>query len=615
MGGIKGARRTVTSYKRTHTINAHTNAMSAYTPVTTPADWVMQTWRDADAVCFDVDCTVTINDSLDLLALHMGVEDEVMSLTNQAMDGSMNLSFSLNERLRIINCTPADIKGFLEANPPADRLSPNIAKLISALQVRGIQVYLLTGGFRELVLPLAAHLGVPVSNILANRMNWQCDDVTGLPTRLVGYDPRQPTARNKGKPEAIALLRAQNPYNTVVMIGDGITDMEAGNTAGGADLFIGYGGVIERPAVASAADWFVYDHQELFDNLKSHRVAMVGSGAWATAAVKMVAENTLKHSQFVDNVAMWVHSQDPDIINGQHENPKYLPGVRLGDNVVACDSLELTVKDADVIIFCLPHQFILGVCKKLVGKIKPGAIAISLTKGMRVNRRGPQLVSNVIHNKLNIDCSVLMGANIALEVGEERLSEAVIGYSTRQNAEIFVELFHTPYFNVTPVNDAAGAEMCGTLKNIVARHRRRPGNRREHQVCHHPPRAQRDATHLESAVRGRPRRHLHGIVRPGRLDRVLLQRPQSPRRHGVGEELGRRNAQDFRRAGVQHPQRTEDPGLSHQRRARRGHPGSRMAGSVPALHHHQPDHQQQDRPHLDLALQGWRVAPTASECD
>jgi glycerol-3-phosphate dehydrogenase (NAD+) len=40
----------------------------------------------------------------------------------------------------------------------------------------------------------------------------------------------------------------------------------------GADLFIGYGGVVERPAVAAAADWFVYDHKELLSSMQRYQV-------------------------------------------------------------------------------------------------------------------------------------------------------------------------------------------------------------------------------------------------------------------------------------------------------------------------------------------------------
>jgi glycerol-3-phosphate dehydrogenase (NAD+) len=67
------------------------------------------------------------------------------------------------------------------------------------------------------------------------------------------------------------------------------------------------------------------------------------------------------------------------------------------------------VRDADVLCFCLPHQFVRATCKRLIGKTKPGAIAVSLIKGLRVAPDGgPQLVSQMITKYLGMDCSVLM---------------------------------------------------------------------------------------------------------------------------------------------------------------------------------------------------------------
>ena len=56
---------------------------------------------------------------------------------------------------------------------------------------------------------------------------------------------------------------------------DGATDMEAVQSSQGADLFIGYGGVVERPAIAEAAEWFVYDHDDLTRALKCSKVRLI----------------------------------------------------------------------------------------------------------------------------------------------------------------------------------------------------------------------------------------------------------------------------------------------------------------------------------------------------
>lgn len=46
------------------------------------------------------------------------------------------------------------------------------------------------------------------------------------------------------------------------------------------------------------------------------------------------------------------------MINTEHENPKYLPGVRLPANVLAVPDLEQAARDASVLVFVLPHQFV-----------------------------------------------------------------------------------------------------------------------------------------------------------------------------------------------------------------------------------------------------------------
>lgn len=69
---------------------------------------------------------------------------------------------------------------------------------------------------------------------------------------------------------------------------------------------------------------------------------------------------------------------------------------------------------------------------------------------------------------LGIDVSVLMGANLAIDIAKERLSEATIGYVDPINAVIWREIFHKDYFRISLIEDVTGVELCGALKNIVA---------------------------------------------------------------------------------------------------------------------------------------------------
>lgn len=114
-------------------------------------------------------------------------------------------------------------------------------------------------------------------------------------------------------------------------------------------------------------------------------------------------------------------------------------------------------------------KFVQGICKKLHGHIRPEARAISLIKGVDVEKKGLNLISEIISEHLGgIDVSVLMGANLANEVALEQFSEATIGCRNTDNGEMFKQLFHTNYFKIRIVNDVHGVELCGALKNVVA---------------------------------------------------------------------------------------------------------------------------------------------------
>ena len=67
-------------------------------------------------------------------------------------------------------------------------------------------------------------------------------------------------------------------------------------------------------------------------------------------------------------------------INKEHENIKYLPYEKIPDNVRAESDLVKSVKDADILIFVVPHQFVKNICHELKDKIKPNAFALTLTK-------------------------------------------------------------------------------------------------------------------------------------------------------------------------------------------------------------------------------------------
>lgn len=208
--------------------------------------------RAADAVCFDVDSTVITDEGIDVLAAHCGAGDAVKEWTARAMGGGVKFEDALAARLDLIKPSVADIEACLAAHPPA--LNPGVHALMDALRENGAQVFLVSGGFRLMIEPVAARLGVPKTNIFANTILF--DDAGNY----TGFDATEPTSADGGKPAVVARLQADLGLETVVMIGDGATDMQAKPPAA---AFIGYGGVADREVVREGADWFVMDFDEL----------------------------------------------------------------------------------------------------------------------------------------------------------------------------------------------------------------------------------------------------------------------------------------------------------------------------------------------------------------
>ncbi|XP_067686638.1 glycerol-3-phosphate dehydrogenase [NAD(+)], cytoplasmic-like [Haliotis asinina] len=204
-------------------------------------------------------------------------------------------------------------------------------------------------------------------------------------------------------------------------------------------------------------------------------VCIVGSGNWGSAIAKIIGINVQKQPDvFARTVKMYMYEEMVDgrklteIVNTDHENVKYLPGIKLPENVVAIPDVIEACEGADMLVFVLPHQFVKKVCEQMKGNIKPGAVAISMIKGFDVSGGGIQLISNIIAQELGTECAVLMGANLAKEVAEEEFCETTIGSKTDSTGQLFKDLVEAPYFRVAVVKDADTVEMCGALKNVVA---------------------------------------------------------------------------------------------------------------------------------------------------
>lgn len=224
--------------------------------MTLTKEHVQRLWRSADAVCFDVDSTVIKDEGLDDLANYCGVGPQVEAMTLKAMGGGMTFREALTQRLNIVRPSFQTVENFIIDHPST--FSPRIKELIDLLRLKNKQVFLVTGGFRSIITPVANALDIPQDHLFANTLLFNEDG------SYAGFDTTALTSESGGKARVVQHIKDKYNLKTIVFVGDGATDMEACPPA---DAFIGYGGNVIRAKVKENSPWFVTDFQELIDEL------------------------------------------------------------------------------------------------------------------------------------------------------------------------------------------------------------------------------------------------------------------------------------------------------------------------------------------------------------
>ena len=121
---------------------------------------------EAKAVCFDVDSTVITVEAIDELADFAGKKEEVAALTASAMGGKILFQDALASRLSIINPSKKMLDDFLVEHK--FQYTPYFRSVVAAMQTRGTQIFLVSGGFTQMINPIADELGIPRTHVFAN---------------------------------------------------------------------------------------------------------------------------------------------------------------------------------------------------------------------------------------------------------------------------------------------------------------------------------------------------------------------------------------------------------------------------------------------------------------
>jgi phosphoserine phosphatase len=188
-------------------------------------------------IVMDVDSTLIRDEVIDLLAARAGCAEEVAKVTAAAMRGELDFAASLRERVGLLAGLPA---GVLDEVRAELRLTAGAETLITTLRGLGYKSGIVSGGFTEVIAPLAAGLGIDY--VAANSLEITAGKLTG---RLSG-----PVIDRAGKADALRRFAAEAgvPLSQTVAVGDGANDVDMIATAG---LGVAFNA---RPVVRDAAD-------------------------------------------------------------------------------------------------------------------------------------------------------------------------------------------------------------------------------------------------------------------------------------------------------------------------------------------------------------------------
>lgn len=194
-----------------------------------------------------------------------------------------------------------------------------------------------------------------------------------------------------------------------------------------------------------------------------YRVAILGSGSWATALAKIVLSN-------LPEINWYIRRQEAiDEFIATGKNPSYLCAAKFDVSRIHFSSdINKIIAQSDVLILAIPSPYIKPVLNK-IRRNMTHKVVISAVKGMIPDEN--MIVTDYLHTRFNIpkeQLGIIAGPCHAEEIALERLSFLTIGCESLENANDWSALFRTTFVHTTTSNDVVGLEYSSVMKNIYA---------------------------------------------------------------------------------------------------------------------------------------------------
>jgi phosphoserine phosphatase len=166
-------------------------------------------------VVLDVDSTLIENEVIELLAAEAGTLREVADITLSAMNGELDFEQSLRSRVATLRGLPVSV---FDTVAPSVTVTAGVPEMVAAVQSAGGRVSVVSGGFHEVLDPVAERLGL--DDWRANRLEIADGRLTGgLTGPIIDAAAKADTLREWAVDFGI-------PLSQTVAVGDGANDLE-----------------------------------------------------------------------------------------------------------------------------------------------------------------------------------------------------------------------------------------------------------------------------------------------------------------------------------------------------------------------------------------------------
>lgn len=195
-----------------------------------------------------------------------------------------------------------------------------------------------------------------------------------------------------------------------------------------------------------------------------YRVAVIGSGSWATAIIKIISSN-------LEHIHWWVRDAEAaaEIMKYGH-NPKYLSSVFINpEDIKVYTDIKAVVSKADYVIIVTPSAYLHKTLEPLQKSQLNKKKIILAVKGIIPETM--QLISDYMRTQFKVpleNLSIISGPSHAEEIAQEKFTYLTAASHNHELAETVAKFFTNRYCRTTVSEDMTGAELAIVLKNIYA---------------------------------------------------------------------------------------------------------------------------------------------------